>query len=431
MVKYFLKKIETIYEKKVSIILFFYLIFVTILSLVFSTILEIKFPEITNNHSIILKELQFNYGQLTSNIFYNNNYVSEWNGIDNYLVRHPFLPHFVSALGKITLNLHLFLVLKNLIFFSILFFTCNIFIKTYNKNCKYFFIFLSIFFYNYYNLTTSLNFFFSDSFIAILLPSTFFILISNFRLKYIILSLLLFCLYFTKTTMFFITCGVAILFYILEKDAKNYQKILPLIFVSIAIIIWGSFGYIKTGKFPIGASISSNNQEALSIVLNKEFHKYYPRLSVDLIPKVKIKDKFKNEWGYYEYYKKLNSKYIEKNKERIFKDILIKIKFILFNYRKDSVTPDEDGNYENPIMFSHIINRMIFILSILFAIKNIYTSFSKKFFPVIECYFLLFLLLSIAPYIVGWATSKHLVPIFLVCHIYFFLRFLEYKKFKI
>ena len=89
---------------------------------------------------------------------------------------------------------------------------------------------------------------------------------------------------------------------------KNYQRILPLIFVLTAIITWGSFGYIKTGKFPVGASASSNNQEALSIALNEEFHKYYPYLSVDLIPKVKVEKKFDNEWGYYEYYKELNSK---------------------------------------------------------------------------------------------------------------------------
>ena len=423
-----LNKVEYLYQKKLFVILFFYLIFVTILSLIFSAFIEIRFPEITNNHSIILKQLQFNYGELTSNIFYNNSYVSEWNGIDNYLVRYPFLPHFVSAIGKISLNIYLFLVLKNLIFFSILFFTCNIFTKTYNKNYKYFYILLSIFFYNYYNLTSALNFFFSDSFIAILLPSTFFILISNFRFKYIVVSLLLFCLYFTKTTMFFVTCGVAISFFIFEINAKYYQRVLPLIFVLIAIIAWGSFGYIKTGKFPIGASASSNNQEALSIALNKDFHKFYPSLSVDLIPKVKVEDKFDNEWGYYEYYKKLNSKYIENNKERIFKDVLIKIKFILFNYRKDAVTPDKDGNYENPVMFSHIINRIIFIFSILFALRNIYKSYTKKHFPVIESYFLLIVALSIAPYIVGWATSKHLVPIFLVSHIYFFLRFLEYKK---
>jgi hypothetical protein len=137
-----LNKLEYLYQKKLFVILFFYLIFITILSLVFSTFMEIKFPKIINNHTIILEELQFNYGQLTSNIFYNNSYVSEWNGIDNYLVRYPFLPHFVSALGKISLNIYLFLILKNLIFFSILFFACDIFTKTYNKNYKYFFILL-------------------------------------------------------------------------------------------------------------------------------------------------------------------------------------------------------------------------------------------------------------------------------------------------
>ena len=87
--------------------------------------------------------------------------------------------------------------------------------------------------------------------------------------------------------MFFTSCGIAILFYILEINAKNYQRILPLIFVLTAIITWGSFGYIKTGKFPVGASASSNNQGP-SIALNEEFQ-YYPYLSVDLIPKVKVR----------------------------------------------------------------------------------------------------------------------------------------------
>ena len=34
-------------------------------------------------------------------------------------------------------------------------------------------------------------------------------------------------------------------------------------------LIWGFFGYSKTGVFPVGAKVSSDNQLALSITLNK------------------------------------------------------------------------------------------------------------------------------------------------------------------
>ena len=60
--------------------------------------------------------------------------------------------------------------------------------------------------------------------------------------------------------------------------------------------MWGSFAYLKTGVFAFGSKISSNNQEALHIVMNQNFHKYYPKISVDLIPRNKTKIIFENEW---------------------------------------------------------------------------------------------------------------------------------------
>ena len=227
--------------------------------------------------------------------------------------------------------------------------------------------------------------------------------------------------------MFFLTIAISILFFFLNGKKNIINRLLPLSFVLIAILIWGSFGYIKTGKFPFGADISSTNQEAFSVVMNKEFHKYYPKTSVDLIPRIKVEEKFDNEWGYHEYYKKINTEYMLQNKERVFKDILIKIKFILFNYRKDQVFPDEKGNYENPIMLSHLINRVVFITSLIFLLKNLFTYIRIFRFNDIDLYYFFILCFSLLPHLIGWATSKHLVPIFLISHIYLFLR-MNYLK---
>lgn len=72
----------------------------------------------------------------------------------------------------------------------------------------------------------------------------------------------------------------------------------------MAIILWGTFGQIKIGKFPIGSNMLSNNQEGLPIALNKDFKKYYPKLSVNLIPFENVDKKYGNEWEFSEYYKK-------------------------------------------------------------------------------------------------------------------------------
>ena len=39
----------------------------------------------------------------------------------------------------------------------------------------------------------------------------------------------------------------------------------------------------------------------------------------------------------------------------------------------------------------------------------------------IDIYFLVIIIFSLLPHLIGWATSKHIVPMFLVSNIYLFL----------
>ena len=196
---------------------------------------------------------------------------------------------------------------------------------------------------------------------------------------------------------------------------------------SSSILIWGIFGYIKTQKFPFGSTMLSTNQEALTIVLNKDFKEYYPKISVDYIPRENIDGKFKNEWEYDDYFKKKNLKYFNENKKDVLIDILIKIKFILFNYKKDGLKIDFK-NIENKIVFSHIQNRIIFIVSIIILVRNLYRNYSRKEIEKINIYYFFIIIFSLMPHIIGWATSKHLVPLFLVSYIYLILNLKSFKN---
>ena len=101
--------------------------------------------------------------------------------------------------------------------------------------------------------------------------------------------------------MFFIVLFVPLLLIIFEK--KNLIKFLPLISAVIAITVWGSYGLIKTGKFPIGSSGSTINSYVMSFSFNENFNKFYPKYSTDLI-EVKTPDRMiNNEWDFYDYYK--------------------------------------------------------------------------------------------------------------------------------
>ena len=52
----------------------------------------------------------------------------------------------------------------------------------------------------------------------------FLILLSDIKKKFLLISTLIFILYFTKTSVFYLTIFISILFFILEKNLTTYKK---------------------------------------------------------------------------------------------------------------------------------------------------------------------------------------------------------------
>ena len=423
------KKFTDLFEKKTYIFYLLFLIFTIFLSSFYTYFYLEKFNyQFSDTNELILNLFPFGYGPIIENLYYYNKFEQIWFGIDTYVTRLPFIPLFISSLCKISMNAYFIIITKNIIFFSLIFYCSIITSKNFNKKFLSFIILITLFFYNFYNTIVLSTFVYADAYIASILPCIFLLLLSNFKQKFILISILIFILYFTKTSVFYLTIFISISFFFLEKNLNIYKRIFPTTFLIFAIMLWGIFGYVKTNKFPIGSNLLSNNQEALSIVMNKNFKKYYPKLSVDLIPMKDIEKKFKSEWEFSEYYKIQNKEYFFNNKINVFKDVLTKIKFIFFNFRKDAVYADINSNYQNPIMLSHILNRLVFITSIIILMQNLFKDFLKRKTRNENIYYFVIILSSLFPYVIGWATSKHLVPLFLVSHIYLFFKLKFFKK---
>jgi len=417
------KSLKDIQTHEIIFLYFVYIAFIIFLSLTFTYVLVHKFEFISdNNNQLILKNIPFGYGELINNLFYDHSYVQKYHGnVDFYLARLPFLPIFSTLILKISTNIYYFLLIKNLIFFTFLF-TISILSLKNRKVFDLIFILL-LFSFIPYNLQTQLNFWFADSYTSILLPTLFLAILSEGRKKFFFITIIIIILYLIKTSMFFLTFILIISLLIIEKKEKKISKYFLIIGYLLAIFSWGTFGYIKTGKFPFGSKLSSINSEALSISFNKSFHKYYPLKSVDLIDFGRIQeDDFENEWEYYEYYTKRNKKYLKENIDQVFLDSLLKMKFILFNIRRDAVFPNKAGIVDNPIMYSHVMNRLFFIISLLVLVHSFVRGFKDKDFKKVDVYFFLILVGSIFPHIIAWATSKHLVGIFIISYIYLYFK---------
>jgi len=271
------------FKYKNYLIFFYFLIITTTSSLIFSYKFSLFFPEIVKNNFIELENIPFNHGNLINNLLNHSTYKVSNHGIDVYLDRLPFVAFITIIIAKISSNIYLFLFLKNILLFSLLFyFFKKYYDDNFSENPYFLLIFTSLIFCNFYNFQTSLNFVFAEGYLSILLPCLFIILI-NQKLKQpgIIVSIFIIILFFAKTTMIYLTISLSIMFIFFAKTNK-INKYLPIITLIFSMFAWGIFGYIKTGKFPFLNSISSTNQEGLALVLNERFGNHYPK-SIDIL----------------------------------------------------------------------------------------------------------------------------------------------------
>tara|TARA_B100001175_G_C19491820_1_gene633027 strand:- start:125 stop:1462 length:1338 start_codon:yes stop_codon:yes gene_type:complete len=427
------KKVNNLNKFSISSLYIIFIILIISISTAFYLQFILLYPDIIDlRGNIIYKNIPFEYGSVIENLISKDKYFAEigimGNSIEFYLSRMPVLPYLFLLAKLFSSNLYFFIVSKNVIFGSIIFFTILNFSKEKSFNCLSFLIIILIFFYNPFNLKIITNFVYADFITSILIPVLFIICLSNFKLKDYYIGLIIFILYLSKTSMFFICIFISIYFLLFES------KKIPFYFLLMAIILWGTFGFIKTNKFPFGPSMLSTNSHALSISFNENFHKFYPLISVDYIPHCnirgnlnkyncnKIPKKIENEWDYYNFYKIKNSQYIKENLDIFLKDLILKIKTIFFNFYEDGQIYSGDNQPKKKFLISIFINKVILIIAVIVLIRSFFNKFqvekNKK-----EILFFIIIISSMPAYLIGWALSRHLVYIFLVSKIYLFLKF--------
>ena len=408
-------------------------IFVICASLLFCNLYISKFPSIIdNNNNLIFSNIQFGHGPLINNLVFNNVYEGQYIDRTFIMQKMPVLPIFIYILSNITHNFYILVIFKNLIMFFILFFFIKNYLQTNNLNLKNTYLLFSVYLVPY-NMFVSLNFEYADCIISILLPCLFLCLMSKNRYKYFISTLLLFFLYLTKNSMLFVCIILPLYILLFEKNKSyRYQKLYILCGPLIAAIIWASFSYVKTGRLAIGSSMLSVNSMGMNIALNEDFLFYFPKKSLDIIHyNTKYPENIENEWELSDYYQKKNREFFLK-KENIFNYVSTfpeKIKFILFYINRDAALPDKYGNFDNSIRYSSIPNKLFINISILCVTFLVIKNLIKKKFNLFDDLLFLIIICSYSfPFIIAWSTSKHLVPLSILCFYFLIDKYFKRKN---
>ena len=412
------------YKKKPNII-FIYLIYILItlfLCLIYSNLNLSKFPNIIiDNNKVNYLAFQFDHSLLFKNIFEGNQFFQEVDGIKYYVAKLPIFPLLITFFLKIYDNYYFLFLGKCFLTFS--FFFSIIYLYAYN-NKKPFGLFILLLISTIiipYNLHVYFNIYFADCITSVLFSCLFLYMLTEKDKNFYLISFLIFILYLTKSSMFFISIFLPI-FLILSE--KKIHRFIPSIFLISAILLWGFYGMNKSNFFPFLKSASSHGSKQFSIVLNKDFSKLYPTISVDLIKIKKIPKEVKNEKEAFDFYDNLNKEYLSTNYLDYIKDRFLILKFIFFEIKSDG----HKNKKEAKIRFSNIINRLILIISIIIILHNVIKNkFNYKMIEKIDLLMILFLGSAMLPLLAGWATHKHLVGIFQMSFFYLIINF--YRKF--
>lgn len=421
------KKLNSLSVLEKIVLYFFFCSLIILSSLILAFLIINKFPHyIDANGDLIIKNIPFGNGPLINELIVNKNYKSSFYNIDFYLQKLPLLPIFYFFILSISKNFYFFIILKNLILVSFFYFIVFDIIKSNNKNILNFISVLGCLFIIPYNSFVILNYMYADSFLVIFLAIFFILLISKYKRRFELISFLLFLLYLTKTSMLFLVILTPFLILILEKDRRKY---LTFIGPMIAIILWGSFGYIKTGRAAIGTSILTVNSMGMHLVTQQDFFNYYPKKSVDILQHKILVPKFNNEWQFHDYFKEKNKNYFKDNSNKLdyLKGVIKKIKFTLFNIHRDGAQP-QNGKFDNSIRYSFIPNKIVFIFCIFYSIFNIFKNIKTISKMRSEIYYISSIILILIPYIAAWATSKHLIPIFIISFYYLLFKSYAYNQ---
>lgn len=410
------------------------IIFISLSSLFYCYLYIAKFEHMVDyQNNLVFLKIPFGHGSLLENLITKNLYEGEYLNTKFILQKLPVLPILIYFISKISHNFFFIIILKNLIMFSVIFFSLITYIRSRNLRLKYFYIYFFIYLIPY-NMFVCLNYEFADCLVAILFPSLFLFLCSKSENKYLVSSIILFFLYLTKTSFLFVSILIPIYVIFFEKDNYyKYKKFLIIVGPLLAMIIWGLFSYINTGKFAYGSKILTVNSIGMSVALHKDFKNIFPDKSVDIIHnKIEVPENLTNEWEIYEYFNQKNSIYLQ-NKNNLIdyaSSFPKKIKFLFFHIKRDAALPDETGKYDNSIRVSMIPNKIIINLGFIFCIFCIFNTYRKSKKIKFEDFLFLIIFISYcSPLILAWATSKHIIPIVIVSYFYILHKNTNNKKY--
>lgn len=340
-------------------------------------------------------------------------------GYPDYTGRLPFLPHLYALLWQITGSVPAMLLAKNLLFGGMLAALYALYCRRAAVPTAVAAAGLVMLFAIPFNAFTMLSLGYEEALLGFLVPSILALaVIERTHWDRILLAGLLAVTYLTKSSAFLFCAVFAVALLIAPGGVAMRQRALPLraaplIAVLLAAMAWGGYSAVKTGTFAVASTSSSTNGWNLWKGNNPLFAELYPDRHLDALAADAraAAPAFTSEWEAHRYYSGLARDFVRANPGRALRNTGRKLAVALVGIR------DFEFNRNRPAKVAVHTASMLANRGLLFAAAGLSLAWlmGRAATPLRRRaggFFLLMAATYIAPYLVGFAYARHIVPVF-------------------
>lgn len=352
-------------------------------------------------------------------------------------LRMPFITLFLAGLSQISTNLTFQFLAKNIVFYSLVLLALGRLATQYCISYGRQLLILLVLLLIPFNILLGCRLEVEEGYLLPLMLILYaFLLVQKNTADYLWCGLATATIYLIKSSMGPL-CLVVVSWTVLN-DLRRYRSVrlrslVPLIALVVAIITWGGYVKVRTGRFAIGADESSWNGENLYKGNNPMALQYYPYVSLDLLVSARllpIPVDPHNEWELNDAQRAMGVEFIKEHPGDVLRMDLRKA-WVLLAQIRESPTP-VIVNFPNfvlqkdrkTVMLSNAIDHLIFAGFIVLAAMDLRKRRLRE-------YTALALVLGAAyltPYFAGFLYQRHLVPLFGMVILALSLRLSEWAK---
>jgi len=343
-----------------------------------------------------------------------------------FALRMPFIPWFLEMLTAVSTNLTFQFLAKNILFYSIFLFALARLAAQYRISYRgQLGIVLAVLLIPF-NALTGCRLEVEEGYLfPLMLVLYILLLIEKSKADYIWCGLVTAAIYLTKSSVGLL-CLVAVL-WVIFADFRRYRSFkfrstLPLIALLIAIVAWGSYVKVRTGRFAVGADESSWNGENFYKSNNRYVLELYPYKTLDTLEhtgRLPVSGTVHDEWELNDAQRSLGMQFIHEHPGDVLRMDLRKARVLFFEIR-ESPGPVR-GKDRITVMISNAIDHILFALFLGFAVLDLWKGRLAE-------YTVLALVITVTyltPYFAGFLYQRHLVPLFGVVVIALCLRLMR------